>query len=194
MPTGPERSPIRRVADLMGERAALIHKVTRFWLSVDIRAADDCWPWTGYTEDGYGRFYWDDRMRPAHELALTFATGEQRPVGFDTCHSCDNPPCCNPAHLRFGTRQSNVDDMTSRNRHARGERNGHAKLTSADVASMRERAASGATGKVLARDYGVSPGLVNMILSGQRWAHAGGPTRSAHGNTKHGNYAKRDTA
>ena len=133
-------------------------------------------------------------MRFAHELALTFATGEVRADWLETCHSCDNPPCCNPAHLRFDSRQGNVDDMVSRDRHARGERNGHAKLTADDVAVMRARAANGATGKALSRDYGVSQGLVNGILSGERWASAPGPTRPTHGNTKHGKYAKKESA
>ncbi len=76
-------------------------RITEFWMNVSI--ADDeveCWPWTGYKEDGYGRFFWDGRMVGAHELALTFTTGEVRAPGLDTCHRCNNPICCNPHHLR----------------------------------------------------------------------------------------------
>lgn len=174
----------------MDELAAIAHKTTRFWLTVNIGKPDECWPWGGYMEKGYGRYSWGGRMVSAHELALTLATGEVRAEGLETCHSCDNPPCCNPAHLRFDTRQSNVDDMTSRDRHARGERNGHAKLTDQAVETIRIRGAHGATGRDLARRYGVSQGLINGILNGTAWKHAPGPIRTQHGNTKHGTYAK----
>lgn len=170
--------------------AQLAQRITSFWMQVDIGAPDECWPWTGYIEKDYGRFYFGDRMAFAHELALTFSTGERRHPLLETCHSCDNPPCCNPAHLRFDTRQGNVDDAIERDRHARGERNGHAKLTEADVVLMRERHALGATGRSLARDFGVTEGLVNSIVRGLRWKRAGGPIRDIHGNTKHGRYAK----
>lgn len=165
-------------------------KVTEFWGLVD-SATDPggCWPWTGYVEKGYGRFHFRGKMTGAHELALSFTSGEARLPGLDTCHSCDNPICCNPAHLRFDTRQGNVDDTTSRDRHARGERNGHANLSDDDVLLIRKRVAAGATQKGLAEEYGVTPGMVSMIARGRRWAHVGGPIRSTHGNRKHGRYA-----
>lgn len=166
--------------------------VTRFWGMVDQSGGPDaCWPWTGYRDgSGYGLYFYEDRKQPAHRLARSFATGEGCPDGFEACHSCDCPPCCNPKHLRFDSRQGNVDDMTGRGRQARGERNGHSKLTERDVVAIRERAAAGATGKSLAEDYGVSQGLVNEILKGKRWKHAGGPIREAHGNQRHGRYAQ----
>ena len=48
-------------------------------------------------------------------------------------HKCDNPKCCNPLHLELGTRLENNRDRVVRNRSAKGERHGRAKLTEKDV-------------------------------------------------------------
>lgn len=149
--------------------------VSRFWRLVNITSEGECWPWTGYLDnDGYGLFVFHGRRRPAHELAYSFTYGEKRLPTLDTCHSCDNPPCCNPNHLRFGTRQSNVDEMRERDRAATPNR----KLTDAQVIEMRERRASGARQKDLAEHYGITDGAVSMIVRGLQWANVGGPIQS----------------
>ena len=147
--------------------------VSRFWRLVDQRGPDECWPWLGDKDDDYGVFYYDGRMRRAPELAMSFTTGERRIPQLDTCHSCDNPPCCNPAHLRFDTRLSNVRDM-----HERGRANPTSKLTAEDVVLIRERRASGARQKDLAEQFGISDGMVSEIVRGIRWQSAGGPIQS----------------
>lgn len=116
-------------------------------------------------------------MVGAHELALTFTTGETRMYGLDTCHSCDNPICCNPDHLRFDTRQSNVDDATGRSRHAHGDTNGASKLTEDDVVLIKSRITAGATQKQMAEEFRVAPSTISMIVSGKRWAHLGSPAQ-----------------
>lgn len=161
-------------------------KVTEFWSLVDQSGGPDaCWPWQGYTEKGYGRLSWDGRMVGAHEMAVTFATGEARHPDLDTCHGCGNPICCNPSHLRFDTRASNVADML---RH--GTHNPVQKITDEQVRTIRMRAQAGATGKELASEYGVSPALITEIIRGRRRAKAGGPIRGEHGNRTHGRYAR----
>ena len=75
-----------------------------------------CWPWTGPRHSaGYGLF----RRQYAHRLALESALGRPLGSGMEACHSCDNPPCCNPAHLFEGTHQDNVRDMAAKGRHRR---------------------------------------------------------------------------
>ena len=51
----------------------------------------------------------------AHRMAYEVAKGDI-PEGMHILHSCDNPKCCNPAHLRPGTHQENMDDMQARGR------------------------------------------------------------------------------
>lgn len=150
-------------------------RVTAFWMQVRIGHPDECWPWEGYAERGYGKFYFEDRMFGAHELAVTFTTGERRLPSLDTCHSCDNPICCNPKHLRFDTRQSNVDDMFARGRQPDQEKRSTAKLSRATVKEIRERRAMGAFQKDLAAQYGVSGGYISEIVNGLAWSDAGGP-------------------
>lgn len=165
--------------------------VSRFWRAVDIRGDDECWPWKGHQDgDGYGLFTYHGRVRPAHELARSFAIGELRPHGFDTCHSCDVPSCCNPMHLRFGTRQNNVDDMWERGR--AGLR--ATKLTNELVREMRERRAMGARQADLAAEYGVSAGYVSEIVNGLSWQDAGGPITGKSKRTKRRANARRGKA
>ena len=149
--------------------------VSRFWQLVNIRADDECWHWLGYREEGYGKFYIEGRMVGAHELAVTFTTGEVRLPALDTCHSCDNPPCCNPAHLRFDTRQSNVDDMFARERAQVGESHHASRLSPELVRMIRERRSAGALQRDLAKQYGISAAYVSDIVNGLVWQAAGGP-------------------
>lgn len=151
--------------------ADVASRVTEFWSNVRRGREWDCWPWTGYEEGGYGRFFWEGRMVGAHELALTFTTGERRTPGLDTCHSCNNPVCCNPAHLRFDTRASNVADMIA----AGTARNGSTRLDPERVRVIRERYSRGAAQSTLARDFEVAPSLISAIVRGRRWPNAGGP-------------------
>ena len=162
----------------------LAQQVTRFWMQVERGGDGECWPWKGYAEKGYGRVFHLGRMVGAHELAVTFTTGEVRLPSLDTRHSCDNPICCNPGHLCFGTRQENVDDMFSRGRELRGEKSPKAKLSNAVVQEIRERRANGALQKDLAIQYQISDAYVSDIVNGLVWQEAGGPITGRSKRTK----------
>jgi hypothetical protein len=53
---------------------------------------------------------------------------------------------------------------------ARGDHCGHNKVTSAQVAEIRARAASGAVQRRLAAEFGISTAQVCRIIKGSRWA------------------------
>lgn len=147
----------------------------RFWSKVNKGAK--CWIWTKELDrEGYGRFVHRGRRIGAHRVALALATGRQEPSLF-VLHSCDNPPCVNPAHLRYGTHEENMADMISRDRGApysllmRGEGNVHAKLTGDEVLAIRLELAAGSTSKSLARRYGVSAPTISDIKRRTTWVH-----------------------
>jgi hypothetical protein len=72
-----------------------------------------CLPWAGRRdEDGYGHF---GKSGSAHRLAWEDANGQRIPPGLVVMHTCDNPPCINPAHLVLGAIADN-----NRDRHAKG--------------------------------------------------------------------------
>lgn len=105
----------------------------RFWAKVDVRGPDDCWPWLAANDGrGYGRVRIGAKITSAAHVSLTLS-GRPRPGGQMSLHSCDNPPCVNPKHLRWGTQAENIDDMMRRRRnvavvkpdcYATGKRNG----------------------------------------------------------------------
>jgi hypothetical protein len=95
-----------------------------WWSKVDQRGNDECWPWlAGCDRDGYGKFavgLGGHRQRhvSAHRFGYELLVGPI-PDGQVVCHSCDNPPCCNPAHWFLGTPRENNDDKVAKGRHAK---------------------------------------------------------------------------
>ena len=149
-------------------------RAARFWSKVNIpKNENHCWEWQGATLPfGHGVFRvpGEQRNKRAHSHALELATGNEVPDELHVLHSCDNPPCVNPSHLRVGTDQDNVDDMFRRRRNAR-----RSALTDDDIVSLRERRAAGETIVSLADSFGISNATVSCIALGKTWAAAGGP-------------------
>jgi hypothetical protein len=148
----------------------------RFWRMVDVRGEDDCWPWlAGVDGNGYGTFRLANGRIGAHRFALGDALGRPVPADLRAIHSCDNPPCCNPRHLREGTPKDNTGDMLARGRNRygtrRGEQSPSARLTAADVAQIRALVDAGATRTACARMYGVSLSAVSSVALRKTWRH-----------------------
>jgi hypothetical protein len=138
-----------------------------------------CWVWTGdLTDSGYGTLTYQCKRWRAHRLAYTLTNGALPPT-MQVCHHCDNPPCCNPAHLYPGTHTDNMRDRTARGRYrvngggaAVGQRHWSAKLTDEDIRVIRTRYAAGAvTQRQLAADYGVAQSQIMRAVTGRSWKH-----------------------
>lgn len=144
------------------------YDIARFWAKVDVRSKDQCWIWVGYvTADGYGQFSIDDRCHHAHRVAYEIINGLIEEDGV-VRHDCDTRRCCNPFHMKMGSHSDNVADRVERERSARGEQNGRAKLTEEQVRHIRLTYGSN---ELLARTYRVSPETIKAVRSGRRWKH-----------------------
>lgn len=143
----------------------------RLWARVDSTAGPDaCWPWKGAVLwNGYGCINSgppEKRSLGTHRVAYSCHYGPI-PAGSKILHSCDNPPCCNPAHLRLGTQLDNLKDMNAKGRNAKGERHGNVKLSDAAVSAIRLSHAAGATGRSLASAFSVSESYISSIIHGR---------------------------
>lgn len=138
---------------------------------VTISDTDDCIAWGGTRQSsGYGEFSCLGIKYLAHRFSYSLHNGEI-PDGMFVRHTCDNPPCVNPRHLLMGPPALNVQDMVSRDRHSRGERNGHAKLTRDDVTGILQMLSTGMPQRGIAEKYGVTPQTITDIKKGRSWNH-----------------------
>jgi hypothetical protein len=132
-------------------------------------APDECWPWTGTVHhSGYG-VIGDNRNRQyfAHRLAYERAHGAI-PEGLSVCHTCDNKPCCNPAHLFLGTLADNNADKARKNRSTHGAHHPGAKLTEDDVRTIRSLYPA-MSQQAIADRYGMHQSVISDIIRRVTW-------------------------
>lgn len=91
-----------------------------------------CVQWRGRLDkDGYG-FVVADGERRAHRVIFALFHGPI-PTRMQVLHSCDNPSCVNPRHLRLGTPKDNGLDKVIRKRAPSGAKHPNAKLSAAQA-------------------------------------------------------------
>lgn len=154
-----------------------------FWSKVNIKDRNSCWEWMASCHKfGYGWFRITGKTYLAHRLALIFTTGEMGKL--QVLHSCDNPKCCNPNHLRWGTQKENIQDCIKRGRKKDpprneskppvyyGKDNNNAKLDAEKVDRIRHLyVCSLMSGDELAKQFGVSRSTIYQIINYKTWKH-----------------------
>jgi hypothetical protein len=116
----------------------------KFWSKALI--GQGCWKWTGGTNDmGYGRFYHKGKYTAAGKVAWELTNGPI-PTGAAIRHTCKEPLCVRPGHLKVDLR-----------------------LTESDVLRMRKLLGQGCDCGELAEEFSVSLNTVYDIRSGRTW-------------------------
>lgn len=160
-------------------------KPTEFWERVAIISPDSCWVWNGPRDkDGYGTTSWRGKTARAHRVAYEIANNDRPEL--NVCHTCDNPPCCNPNHLFKGTQADNRKDCVEKGRQAkgathrnnlypdsvnRGDSHGRTVLKEQQIGDIWSKLVSQETAASIAREYQVGPHIVENIRSGRTWKH-----------------------
>lgn len=129
-------------------------------------AEDECWPWMGARNRalGHGRLSIKGRLYFAHRIAIVRHLGMAIPPQTYVCHRCDNPPCCNPAHLFLGTSSENTHDCKLKGRHK-----GYKAITAELALKLRR---SREPSERLGRRFGISGRMVRYIRTGRCWREA----------------------
>lgn len=155
---------------------------SHFWEKVDKTPGHgpqgECWLWTGRCDVyGYGHTRICSRLdrerdeARTHRISYVLAYGAI-PEGLQVLHTCDNPPCVNPAHLFLGTHADNMRDRSRKGRgnHPFGSRNGSVRLTKEQVEEIRRRYAEGGIYQYeIAAQYGIAQTTVSAIVRREIW-------------------------
>lgn len=146
-------------------RQCASHKPLWSRLEERVEIQGDCWAWVGPKDhDGYGRItVTNGGVRTglrAHRASYEVYVGAI-PKGLIVRHTCDNPSCINPLHLRLGTHADNAADKVARGRVSR-----IGKLTEDCVRAIRRSTLGVAA---LAAHYGVTRQSIKYARSGKTW-------------------------
>ena len=160
----------------------------RLWNCIDWYGKDSgaCWDWLGLAKQGgYGRVrvktakgyksYLVSRLIAHDSGLLPTLEYKGHDSGTTVRHICDNPKCCNPAHLTIGTQKDNIQDMLNRGRHRapKGSSVSLAKLIESDIPIIRKlHSEMLMTKKDIAKLYEVSDVAIGSILCGKTWRHS----------------------
>jgi hypothetical protein len=141
------------------------NNITRHWVSQHL---DD---------EGYPRVnLWDgekNHSKTVHALLMLTFIGT-KPVGTECCHNNGNPKDNRLENLRYDTHSANLADAGKQGRLGmHGEEHHQAKLTNADVTTIRLRYANRKKGDVrkMALEYGVERHAITKVGQGRMWRH-----------------------
>ena len=144
-------------------------QLRNFWEKVD--RSSDCWLWTGCkTPKRYGVVSLNNAKYYAHRVLFHISGGKYE-EGKEVCHSCNNPSCVNPEHLRMDTRKGNSADRAAAGTLLRGSENYASVLDEEKVRCSRKMYQDGHTQKDIAKKYGVNHSTIGYVVRNKTWKH-----------------------
>ena len=135
-----------------------LHDAAARWYREHVRVDRGCWGWSGPTINGYARVALGTRGTYTHVLAhrLSYVVHHgEIAEDLHVLHSCDNPICTNPVHLRLGTQADNMDDKFRRGRAS-------FKVPPEKIDELLDRVARG---ELLQREAGAEVGVSQAAVS-----------------------------
>lgn len=158
-----------------------ITQINNFWKKVI--KTDSCWNWSGYkTSKGYGLFKVNGVQFLTHRFSLMLENklpiakkSERGALGICVLHSCDNPSCVNPKHLRLGTHLENMQDARQRGRKWRGEftgeKNKRSTISDAKAREIKRLLKLKILQKDISSQMNVPHYIISNIAVGRSWTH-----------------------
>jgi len=135
---------------------------------------DECVVWEhACWKNGYGQLWLPESrtLGRVHVMALERRTPRPSPDMWALHGECHNRACINYRHLYWGTPKRNQDDRKRDGTMSvnRGEANGRATLTQAEVDDIRAAIAAGESQKSVAMRLGRSHGHISLIYNRKIW-------------------------
>lgn len=133
-----------------------------------------CWEWQGpYNSSGYGSVEVAGKTYGTHRIAAHLWLGFELTSLLSVCHRCDNPPCCNPAHLFVATHRENMQDCKRKGRRPdlKGECHPKAILSEADVHLIRALRKAGWAPREIAPIFDIKRARISDIAAKRIWRH-----------------------
>lgn len=123
-------------------------------------------------KSGYGKITHGGKKHTVSRLVATFVYGQPKENYF-ALHSCDNPICINPKHLRWGTKQENNEDMMKRKRNKQPQAFNHfnSRFKPQDIIDIRLKYQTGQTQTAIAREYQVAQVTIQKIVTYKRYTN-----------------------
>lgn len=146
-----------------------------------IEKTPTCWLWKGARQKrGYGLFTIcglpnHHRTAKAHRLMWEIFNTASLLPGSVIMHTCDNPPCVNPWHLKLGTTLENVQDRDRKGRRTamRGTTNARAYMNEEIVLRARKMDQDGMPVREIARQLDIPYSAMWSAIRGKTWAWLG---------------------
>ena len=137
---------------------------------------DACWPWTHTARTinagGYPLARWNNRTQTVPRIVMCITRSIPDLPGLVARHTCDNPACCNPAHLIPGDHRDNMRDCIERGRRAKRYRPHTRRKKLSDNAVRAIRADTRPLADIAA-EHGISLAVASTVR--RRLAKAGVP-------------------